>query len=480
MLAVIALVLALSAGVRLVGLDNCSGYVFDEHYYVHDALAILHGQSGPLGSAAWASGGERSLAHPELGKLFIAAGIALFGNDPWGWRLPSVVAGVGLLGLVYPLGRLLGLSRQWAAVALVLCASDTMLIVQSRVGMLDIFVAFWSALCIYLALRYVRTGGGSLGLLGIGVVGGLALATKWSGALAVAAALFVLAFGPTCLRQPGTPKRCVLRAAAIVVGASLGTYVATYAAYFAAGHSLGDWLALQRQMLAFNWGVQSVDSSASAPATWIFDAGPIWYRWALSNHGVVGLLSIGNPVLWWAATACLVVLGVQAALRRTGEVALPVGLVGILYLPWLATSRVTYIYYMTPVVPFLALVLATALQRLVGSRYRVGKGALVSYAAGFIAGGSVYLVLWGGAFVWRAASGASPGTSVTFAAGGALALAAVALRARSQMPRSLLPVATFSLVGLVTGVALALLPFIVALPVPFAYYHRLMLFTTWR
>jgi len=44
------------------------------------------------------------------------------------------------------------------AAALLLAASDTMLIVESRIGVLDPFVALWSAACIYCALRYVQSG----------------------------------------------------------------------------------------------------------------------------------------------------------------------------------------------------------------------------------------------------------------------------------------------------------------------------------
>ena len=57
-------------------------------------------------------------------------------------------------------------------------------------------------------------------------------------------------------------------------------------------------------------------------------------------------------------------LAVTAARKRSRLLALPVVLVACLYCPWLVASRTTYLYYMVPVVPFLALALARALSLL--------------------------------------------------------------------------------------------------------------------
>ena len=193
-------VVALSAVVRLVSLDVFPTLVFDEHYYVHDARAIVHGRLGPRQPSPWKPGDSLSLAHPPLGTLAIAAGIAALGDDPWGWRVPSALAGTLLIALVYPLARRLRLSPPWALAALVLAASDTMLIAESRIGVLDPFVAFWSALCIYCALRYVQSARATRWLVFTGLAGGLALASKWSGLLALVAAVAIRRF--LCFMAP--------------------------------------------------------------------------------------------------------------------------------------------------------------------------------------------------------------------------------------------------------------------------------------
>ena len=50
-----------------------------------------------------------SAAHLDLAKLAIAAGIEVFGDNAWGWRVPAALAGIVVIALVFPLGRRLGL-----------------------------------------------------------------------------------------------------------------------------------------------------------------------------------------------------------------------------------------------------------------------------------------------------------------------------------------------------------------------------------
>src|ERR1035437_1100514 len=183
----IILVLIFSATVRLFELQRPNVPVFDETYYARDAHTVLHGYLGPNPLYSWEPGKEISWPHPEYGKFAIAVGEAAFGNVSFGWRIVSAICGTLLLVLVYPLGRRFGLSPPWALLGLVLAASDFLGIVQSRIATLDIFVALWSVLCIYLALRYVQTGHRLRWLFLCGLAGGPALGTQWAGGFAVVA-----------------------------------------------------------------------------------------------------------------------------------------------------------------------------------------------------------------------------------------------------------------------------------------------------
>ena len=162
--------------------------MFDEVYYAKDAKAIVDGRVGPEAPLRWEAGDEVSWPHPEMGKFAIAAGIVLFGDRAFGWRLPAVIAGLVMLACVYPLARRLGLPPPWALIALVFAAADTLGIAQSRIATLDVFVGVWTVLCILLALRYAQDGRRKRWLVLCAVAGGMAVATKWSGGLALMAA----------------------------------------------------------------------------------------------------------------------------------------------------------------------------------------------------------------------------------------------------------------------------------------------------
>jgi dolichyl-phosphate-mannose--protein O-mannosyl transferase len=361
-----------SAAVRLVNLGSFRSYVFDEYYYAHDAAALLH---HGLGGTDWRSGGLREQSHPLLGDETIAVGIALLGDNAWGWRIMSALAGVVLIALVYPTARRMLLNRTWAVMATGLAACDTLLIAASRVAMLDVLVALWSIVCVYCALRAARATGDRRWHVLCGLAGGLALSTKWSGAFAILAALIVLVLW----RRRGSYRSMVAPTLLLLV-TSLAVYVLTYAPYFASGHGLGQWLELQRAMATHGWGLRHADPHSSSPVRWFFDADPIWFRWVLVPHGMRGLVAIGNPLLWWGSAVALIALAVTAVRRRSRMLALPVLLVACLYLPWMATSRTTYLYYMAPIVPFLAVALARTLS-LARSRVAVAYAAATAVPA---------------------------------------------------------------------------------------------------
>ncbi len=129
----------------------------------------------------------------------------------------------------------------------------------------------------------------------------------------------------------------------------------SYAQYFAAGHTWSQLVELQRQALYFNMHLKTEHTYASPSYTWIIDYRPVWYYFK-GGHVYRGVIAIGNPFLWWLATLGLVVaVGARGApalhcccCRRRSSWSL-------LYLPWFAASRTSFLYYMTPVAPFMAI-----------------------------------------------------------------------------------------------------------------------------
>jgi dolichyl-phosphate-mannose--protein O-mannosyl transferase len=485
----VILILIASATVRLYELQRPNVLVFDETYYARDAHTILHGYLGPMPLYPWEPGKEVSWPHPEYGKFAIAVGEAAFGNTSYGWRIVPAIAGTILLALVYPIGRRLGLAPVWALLGLLLAASDFLGIVQSRIATLDIFVALWSVLCVYLALRYVQTGHRLRWLFLCGLAGGLAFGTKWSGAFAVAAAMAVmLLYRRRSWRRPAATavvqalRDVVLPAVALVV-LPVALYCASYVVYFAKGrHTLSQWWALQHEMWWFNENLHATHTYASHAYTWIIDYRPVWYYYQTFNGAVHGIISIGNPLLWWASVPALVALVALAFVRRDRELVLVPLIVALLYLPWLNTTRTSFMYYMTPVAPFLALAVATILRELSHARLPRLRWAVLCYAAA----AAVVALLWyqigelAAWWFWRLPLQVSPDFArvVLAVALGVLAFVLLALFAWPRA-RDLWPYLTWVFAGAVTGVCLAFLPILIDLSISPAHFYHLMWFRNW-
>jgi predicted membrane-bound dolichyl-phosphate-mannose-protein mannosyltransferase len=527
----VLLVLIASATVRLYELQRPAVFVFDEVYYAKDAHAILQGALAGTTVYPWEPGKEISWPHPEYGKYAIAAGEAAFGYDSFGWRIVAAIVGTLLLCLVYPIARRLGLPPVWALLGLALAASDFLGIVQSRIATLDIFVAFWSVLCVYLALRYVQSGHRTRWLALCGLAGGFALGTKWSGAFAIAAAAaYILlhrrrpadawrrwpwlaagvalvvaggAFPALGVPAPGLLPHVSLAIALAIAGivalevgvpdvrrpslalAALpaGLYFASYVDYFAVGHhTLSQWWQLQQEMWWFNETLHATHTYASRAYTWIFDYRPVWYYYEQIGGRVHGIISIGNPLLWWGSIAALVGLVVLAVRRRDRELAVLPITVALLYLPWLRTTRTSFMYYMTPVAPFMALAVAAMLRELSATRLPRWQLAAACYAAACV----VVALFWYQIGVaadwlfWRDPATLSTDLArVTLAVGITIAVLVVLGLFFWGPAKRVWPYLTWVYAGAVTGVCLAFLPILIDLPITISHFYHLMWFRNW-
>ena len=195
------LLLVVAGLLRFVDLGDPSRLMFDEVYYAKDGCSYVE----PLDRCTLNE--PQAEVHPPLGKWFIGAGIELFGYDSFGWRVASELAGTITVGLLFALGRRLLRSTVGAALAAGLLAIDFLHIVQSRISMLDIFVPMF-AVAVFLFLVIDRdqlldridageqlpaTIFGRPWRAAAGVMGGAAVATKWSGGLVLVALVLLAA-----------------------------------------------------------------------------------------------------------------------------------------------------------------------------------------------------------------------------------------------------------------------------------------------
>ncbi|TLW91755.1 phospholipid carrier-dependent glycosyltransferase [Saccharomonospora piscinae] len=423
---------AIGALVRLqnLGVPTDNGTpVFDEKHYVPQAWQML--RNGGYED----NYGYELVVHPPLAKQLIAVGEWLFGYDGWGWRFSAAVAGALIVLVTVRVARRLTRSTLLGGVAGVLVIADGVLHLQSRMGMLDIFIALFvlAAFACLLADRdqvrarlaqAVREGwidsspyGPKLGFrwwrFGTGVLLGLATAVKWSGAY------WVIAFGLLCLafdiaarrtagvRRPwvGALRQDLLPVAWAIGVVSVLVYLGSWWAWFASetatdrnyveienvGGGFGFVPDALRSLALYTTNVLDFHSNLatpdgdphpweSKPWTWPMGLRPMLYYYE-SGDGVTGCgesecvsatMLIGTPAMWWLALPVLA-WGLWRAVFR-GDWRYGAVLVGYLagLLPWFANlDRQMYFFYATPLAPFLVLGLVLALGQILGSS-RVG------------------------------------------------------------------------------------------------------------
>ena len=263
------LLVALVAGLlRVVRLDQPTGRIFDEIYYVCDAQNLLRfgvevateGGDSTAQARCEPTGEPGFIAHPPLGKWLIAVGLRVFGVDEFGWRIAAAVIGtLTVVALVRVTRRMTG-STVLGCLAGLLLSLEGLHFVLSRAALLDVFLTFWvlAAFTCLVADRdavrrrlsvtdddALRGAGPRLGLrpwrLAAGVCLGAAVATKWSGLFAVASlVLLSFAWEVGARRTAGVPSplRSVLRRSvpaslAVLVVLPSALYVLSWAGWFA-------------------------------------------------------------------------------------------------------------------------------------------------------------------------------------------------------------------------------------------------------
>lgn len=369
------------------------------------------------------------VVHPPLGKWLIAAGIQALGvESAVGWRISGALVGAGTVWLLARIARRLFSSTLLGCVAGLLLAVDGSHLVLSRTGILDVFVAFFAlaafgavvldrersrARLARLAARDVaRDGfladpwGPRLGvrwwLVAAGVLAGLGMGVKWSGiyVLAVLGLLTVawdiaarrglgvrLWVGAGVLRDGPAAALALLPVAAL---AYLGTWTSWFihpGAYLrqrAAEHpgaapafvpdALASWWEYHRQVWKFHHGLTTPHSYEAQAPGWILQWRPTLFFWAdveeaacSAERCVQAITSVGNPIVWWAGAAALVVVGWGAVRGRDWRAWTIVAGYAALWLPWFAyPNRTTFTFYAVALAPFVALSVTYLVAALLG------------------------------------------------------------------------------------------------------------------
>lgn len=295
----------------------------DEYYFVNDARHYL----------------DRTFyfdAHPPFGKLVIAAGMRLSGDQPWGWRWIGAALGTLLIPLLFLLGRQLTNSDRVGLGAAFLGAIDGLLLVDARLALLNTTLVFLAVAAIWLALRSPKL----KGWMAAGAIFGLAFATKW-----VALGLLI-PLGVIWWRQ-GRHWRYLSAG----LGVAALAYLLVFGLHFILVGGKPDLLTTHRLMLRHHTSITTHHAYESPWWNWPLQIRPFVYT---NDPGAAGqrrvIADLGNPLLWWLS----LIAAVATVIRRWRDPAVRLTLIALvsLWLPFVLIRRPMFSYHLLLAAPF--------------------------------------------------------------------------------------------------------------------------------
>ncbi len=354
-----------------------NGMYFDELYHARTAYEHLKGWDPYENS------------HPPLGKIFIMLGIAVFGMNPFGWRIVGTLFGIGMVPLIYLFAQKIFKKSEYALLAAVLFAFDFMHFTQTRIATIDVYGVFFIILMYYWMYRYYtmnfHVDGFKATLKPLALTAvffALGAASKWiciyagAGLAVLLIASLIRRYREYSYARSSGDEQAIRQTAhfwrytiytllwccLLFVIMPIIVYTLSYLPYMLCEKQYGlekVW-EYQEFMLSYHGNLTSTHAYQSAWWQWPFTFRPMWYYEAtgLPAGYVSTLTASGSPAVWWVCTVVTLLLIVQ---RIRGKIkpdpVIAVLLVGCAanYLAWTLISRSTFIYHFFATVPFIVL-----------------------------------------------------------------------------------------------------------------------------
>ncbi|KJC53240.1 dolichyl-phosphate-mannose-protein mannosyltransferase [Bradyrhizobium sp. LTSP849] len=369
--AVIAVAIFLAAHLALlIGLATPEKFVFDEVHYVPAARQMLGStMSQPM----------LNPMHPPLAKELMAASIAAFGDNAFGWRYPATLFGALAIVAIYLCGLALFAAQGPAIAAALIAAFNQMLYVQARIAMLDIFALGFGLLAIATFMHGFRRERPHALFALAGALFGLAAACKWSGLFPLGVCIVIVAMvrlmqswhtlfadakASDWYRPDLWPDFRVHHVALCFALLPALTYLAPFVPLD--GLSLSDLVEAQRRIFADNTTTAIAGHTyMSSWPSWPLLARPVWFLFdKTAEDNVSAVVFLGNPLVLWPALLALVFVLRDFIVARRWDAFL---IAAFYFGPWLAWALLPrtlgFIYYYLPAATAASLALVYVLRR---------------------------------------------------------------------------------------------------------------------
>lgn len=346
----LAIILGISALLRIFRLGTPNEVVFDEVYYVDGARDLL------ANGVELTNGKPEFVVHPPIGKWMIAIGIKLFGDNPIGWRISAALFGVVSIYLIFLVARKLFKSDFLALLSTALASVDGIHLVMSRTALLDIFLMtfLFGAFTALIFQKYLL----------MALMLGLGLGTKWSALyfiIAIAVYLFIR-------------ERRALISYVIIIPS---VYLVSWSGWFlsingwnrkSSSNSLLSLFNYHKEILDFHTGLETDHPYQASPWNWLILGRPTSFFYDSpkncgSDNCAQEILAMGTPTIWWLGLISIFITIGYFIHRRDKSAGLILLALLSNYLPWLLfPERTTFYFYAIAFQPYLILAITFAIK----------------------------------------------------------------------------------------------------------------------
>jgi dolichyl-phosphate-mannose-protein mannosyltransferase len=401
-------IFAIALFLRLWQLDKIPYPVFDETYFPKYAEEYLEGKP------SWEG-------HPPLGKFFIMLGIVLFGHNEIGYRIASAIFGSLMPLLAIGVAYRFTYNRSFAQLSGVFLLSDGLFLVESRLGLINVFlVAFGLASQIFLLAGLEHHGKLRTFLFACsGLMLSASASVKWNG-LGFSFLIFLLLvlvgaiakFFPHFFLRLGLLKEITTvhwwQYLLCFLVIPIAFYLVQWLPLFmlnsggvgpesglGAIHAFWESLVRVHQHIIWWHSTSSVTTTdpahpshpyCSTAISWAVSARPINYFFQNQDGYFSVIDAMGNPILWWFSTLAIVATTVALLIPKFRE-QMNIGITNYLllgyfanYAPWLLVKRCLFIYHYMSAAVFSFMALAWLVSQMLtrdGSLRYLGYGIIV-------------------------------------------------------------------------------------------------------
>ncbi len=304
--------------------------------------------------------------HPPLRHIILYGFLRIFGDNPYGWRMRTVLGGAIAVVLTGFFAFQVTGNRRTALMAGLLLATDPLHIVVSRFTFEE---AYGGALFLAAIICYMRHKQRSAWLLLSAVLMGCALATKW---------YYVPAWLLLCimtLREDGNYRdpRTIMFIVSTYILVPVGIYMLSYYPWFGRGYTLSEFIDFT--VNAYR-SMQSIETQLYEPGLFFLShtsAGEWFLRPVIVGKGTfLGsdrgefILFMNNIPVWILTIPAMVMLCIAAYRKRSLLLAAPAIFFTATYMLFLFVDRPVFIYSSVPLLPFAFTAIAFGLTELAG------------------------------------------------------------------------------------------------------------------